>query len=132
MTYADNGCMNRTRTEEGIVLTWLFQVTLVIAVVGLLLFEAGSIAWNYFGTDTEAREIALELSDRIESVPASRIEQEGKRLAREAGGRLVSLEVYDDRVEVTFRREATTIIVSRVDAIADWGKASATGSAPIS
>lgn len=128
--------MNLTRTaarnEEGVVLTWLMQVALVIAVVGLVLFEAGSIAWNYFSTDTEAREIALELSTKIESVPASQLEEEARRLARQAGGRLVSLEVTDDSVEVTFRREATTVIISRFDPIAGWGRASATGTAPTS
>ena len=127
--------MTRTRNEQGIVLTWLLQVVMVLAIVGTVLFDAGSVAWNYFGVDTKADDIALELSNMADSNrTATEIEAEAKRLAKEAGGRYVkgSLEITDELVTVGFRREATTLVISRVGAISDWGRASATGSAPTS
>jgi hypothetical protein len=126
--------MQRVRDERGVVLTWLLQITLVIAVVGTVLFDAGSIGWNYFGVDARADDIALELSDKVEGNTAAQLEEEAKRLAKEAGGRYVkgSLEIGEDKVTVGFRREATTIVVGRIGPLEDWTKASATGSAPTS
>ncbi len=132
---ADNASMNRVRTEEGVVLTWLLQITLVLAVVGTVLFDAGSIAWNYFGVDSRADDIALELSDMVDAGRSTpEVEAAAKRLAKDAGGRYVkgSLKVDEDSVSVGFRRDATTLVVGRVGAIEDWTRASATGSAPTS
>lgn len=127
--------MQRFRNEQGIVLTWLLQVTLVLALVGTVLFDAGSIAWNYFAVDTRADDMALELSDMVvNNRSVGQIEDEAKRLAKEAGGRYVkgSLEITEETLTVSFRREATTLLVGRIGPIEDWGRASATGSAPTS
>lgn len=116
------------------ILTWLLQVVVIIAVVGVILFDAGSIGINYFGTDGEADDIALELSNKVDSLTGGQLELEAKRLAKEAGARYVkgSLKLTADKLEVRIRREATTIIVSRVGPISGWGKTAATGSAPTS
>jgi len=128
--------MNPTQNEQGVVLTWLLQIALVIAIVGTVLFDAGSIAWNYFGVDSTADDIALELSDMVDGggTTTAEIEAEAKRLAKESGGRYVkgSLVITEDQVTVGFKREATTLVVTRVGPISDWGKAEATGSAPTS
>ena len=124
----------RSRDERGVVLTWLLQIVVVLAVISTVLFDAGSLAWNYFGVDSEADEIALELSEKVNSLTAGQLEDEAKQLSRDAGGRLVpgSLKITKDQIELEFKREATTIVVSRIGAIEHWGKASATGTAPTS
>jgi hypothetical protein len=126
--------MSRNRNEQGVVLTWMLQILLTLVLVGTVLFDAGSIAWNYFGVDSKADDMALELSEMVEDRTVGEIETEAKRLAKEAGGRYVknSLEIENDTLKVGFRREATTLVVERIGAISDWGKASATGSAPTS
>ena len=134
MTCVDNEAMKRNRDERGVVLTWLLQIVLVIAIVGTVLFDAGSIAWNYFGVDAKAKDIALELSTIARDSTAAELQAEAKRLAKDAGGRIVkgSLEISEDSVSVEFRRDATTLVVGRIGAIEDWARASATGSASTS
>jgi hypothetical protein len=138
MRCVDNAAMRRVwkeaRDERGVVLTWLLQITLVLVIVGTVLFDAGSITWNYFGVDSRADDIALELSDMVRNRTTREIEDEAKRLAKEAGGRYVrgSLQITEDRLSVEIRRKATTLVVGRIGAISDWGRASATGSAPTS
>lgn len=135
MSGVDNAAMGHNRNEQGVVFSWMLQIVLVIVIVGIVLFDAGSIAWNYFGVDSKADDIALELSTMVESSKTTgEIEAEAKRLSKEAGGRYVkgSLVITDDQVTVAFKREATTLVVTRVGPISDWGKAEATGSAPTS
>lgn len=125
------------RDEQGVVVTWLVQILLVIAVVGIVLFDAGSIAWNYFSVDSTADEIALDVAGSItesrSGIQPVLIQREARRLARESGVRLIGpVTVTGDSVEVRIRREADTIVVGRVGAIADWAEATATGSAPTS
>lgn len=129
--------MKHSRGEQGVVVSWLVQIVLVIALVGIVLFDAGSIAWNYFSVDSTADEIALDVAGSITEsrvgVQPVLVQREARRLARERGVRLVGpVTVTGDSVEVRIRREADTIVVGRVDPIADWAKASATGSAPTS
>lgn len=126
--------MKHSRNEHGVVLTWLLQIVLVIAVVGTVLFDAGSIAWNYFAVDTRADDMALELSGRVEDLSPAQLEVAARRLARDAGGKYVkgSLELTEDRLRVGFRRDAQTLVVGRIGAISDWAEATATGSAPTS
>ena len=128
--------MERVRDEHGIVVSWILQILLVVALVGGVLFEAGSIAWNYFGVESAADEIALELSDTIEQSRVTTpqlVQQEARRLARERGARLVGQVVFtEDSIELKIRREANTLVIGRIDATADWAVASATGSASTS
>jgi hypothetical protein len=112
----------------------LLRVCLVIAIIGLVLFEAGSVAWNYFGVDSTADDIAFEvaasLSDGVQVY--AKLEDQAKSLAKESGAKLLDLKITAEDVQVKIRREATTFVISRVDAIADWGTAAATGRAPTS
>jgi hypothetical protein len=111
-------------------------VVLGLAVLGVLLFDAGSIAANFFGVDSVADDIAVKVSTLIGSDDLGttrEIETKARQLARDAGVRLVTVRVQDgpqnDVVVVRIRRKATTIVVSRIGAIEDWAVATAKGRA---
>jgi hypothetical protein len=128
--------MRRTHGEHGVVTAWLLQVLVAVAVIGVVLFDAGSIAWNYFGVDSRAQEIALDLAESARSARVNNpalLQLEARRLARRAGARVVGqIQITKESIEITIRREADTMLVGRIGPIADWAEASATGSASTS
>jgi hypothetical protein len=118
------------RDERGVIASWFGKIALTTAFLGVILFDAGAVAVNFFGLDSTADDVAISLSNFARAtgqVDAPRLEEEAKRLAREADARLVAFE-YDavgDQIFISIRREANTLIVKRVGAIEDWGKATA-------
>jgi uncharacterized membrane protein len=119
------------RDERGVIVNWLVRIAITTAVVGVILFDAGSIAVNFFGLDATADDIAVKVSSVAKStnekIPPLELEEEARKLAKEADAKLVSFEFdpVGHQVKLTIKREANTIIVSRVGAMEDWGKATA-------
>lgn len=117
--------------ERGVIVSWFAKMLVGFALVGLVLFEAGAIAVNYFGLDSAANEIANVLSVSIADrslVAARDIEEAADALAREHDARLLVAEVDEDGVlHITLRRRAKTLLVGRIDPIKDWGVATLEG-----
>ena len=126
----------RLSDERGIVVAWLVRLVLGLAVAGLILFEVGAIAVNAFTLSSTAGDIAVALSTSAAASGAAgpnegQLENEGQRLAEEAGATLVSIEVDRSNrvVYVTLRRKADTLFDQRFSAIKGWGRATAEGQA---
>ena len=119
--------------ERGVIADWLVKITLVVALVGLVLYVAVSVGVNFFTLDTSADDIAFELSSTVGARPANLIElrNEGRILARDAHARLVHITVDEEtaRLRVTLRRPASTLVLQRLRPLRHWGLATATGSA---
>jgi hypothetical protein len=122
--------------ERGVVVAWLVKLTLGLAVAGVILFEVGAIAVNTFTLSSTASDIAVALSTSAAAAGAAgpdegQLQNQGEALAKEAGAKLVSIEI--DRngrvVYVTLRRRASTLLVQRFNAIKGWGRATAEGQA---
>lgn len=130
------------RDESGIVVAWLLRVVIGLALVGVVVFDAGAIAINFFSLDGAADEVAVEVSTdlatgadvtpnlkcrRRSADPACRVVYE---VAREKGVRVVSAHFDQEGIfHVELERTADTLIVQHIDAIADWAKASASAQA---
>lgn len=132
-----------TRNERGIIADWLVKVVLGIAIFGVIAYDAGSIAVNYFNLDSAANDVAIAVSTTVGTSSAARnyTPDEIFRLAKaeveaEDGG------VEDARVlregtgvspegivHVRLARVADTLIVSRIGAIKKWARATADGQA---
>ena len=123
--------------ERGVVVDWLAKMVLVLALLAFLAFEAGALAVNYFSLDSTANEIALEIATDLQAgaLPENNdllIEKSARTRAREAGAKLVSV-TYDREarsLNVTLRRAAKTLLISRIEATKDWGVARSNGKAP--
>jgi hypothetical protein len=120
--------------ERGILVSWLVKLLIGLAIAGLLLFEVGAIAVNTFTLSSSANDIAIALSTSVQTSGVAnpniaQLEGQAKDLAKEAGARLVDVEVdtADRIVRVTLRRRAETLLVQRFSAIAGWGRAEAEG-----
>lgn len=121
----------RTRNEDGLIVGWLVKLAVGLAITAVVLFDAGSIAVNFFGLDSTADDIAVKVSTTLQPgqpVDQLALESEAKALAKEASAKLVKVEVdAEGRVHVYLRRVAKTLIVRLIGPAKDWAKATAEG-----
>jgi hypothetical protein len=122
--------------ERGILVSWLVKLLLGLAVAGLILFEVGAIAVNTFTLSSTANDIAIELTTAVTQSGSltpneSQLQGQARDLAKEAGARLVALDIdsTERTVHVTLRRRADTLVIQRFSAIEGWGRATADGQA---
>lgn len=110
---------------------WLVRVVVVFAGVAVLLFDAGSIAVNFFTLDNKADEIAVSLSTSITNRDINphnsrEVTSAAEDIAKEAGAKLVKAELATDgTVTVRIRRTADTIVFGRFKQLRDWVRATA-------
>ena len=132
------------RGERGIVVDWLIRVIIGLAVVGVVLFDAGSIMVNRFGLDSAANDVAVAVSTTVAGSAGHGVNLSDHEVFLEvkevvqseengvSGARVVRKGTHiDDQgvIHVKLRRTADTLIVNRIDAISHWARATATGRA---
>src|SRR5918992_938714 len=109
----DNPVMTLGRNERGVIVNWLVKILLVCAIPGIVIFDAGSIATNFFGLDGVADDTALAVATSIQSgeiTPNPRLlEQTAREVAHPAGARVAEVTVdLEGVVHVTLKRDADT------------------------
>ncbi len=135
------------RDETGVVFNWLVKLILGLAIGGVILFDAGSIAVNFFGLDSAADEVANTLATEIASGQLSEAEartlqtcsrrsvatplcSEVRAKTREYDARIVEVILdLQGEIKVRLRRTADTLLVQRIGPIEDWATATAEGRA---
>jgi hypothetical protein len=113
--------MQATADERGVVIAWLSRLVLVLAIGGLLAYDAGAMLVNYFTLGSSAEDLAYELSADIESgtvTPrAPDLANRAEELARGKGVRLLRAEVGAEGIlHVAIKRRAETLLAQYVDA----------------
>jgi hypothetical protein len=118
--------------ERGVIADWLVKVVVGIGLTGVVLFDAGSIVINFFGLDSVASEVAVDVSTQVGAGGLDtqrQIEAAAGQVAEAKGAKLVSAHVDAEGVlHVKVKRVATTIVVGRIGAIKQWARATAEGS----
>lgn len=127
--------------ERGVVVDWLLKLVLMLAILGVVVYDAGSIIVNHFTLDTAANDTANAISLAISGRPfppnQNELLLEVKQLVAsgETGAdtaRVVPNGTFIDTsgvVHIMLRRTADTIVVEQIEAFRDWGKATADGRA---
>jgi hypothetical protein len=64
---ADTVTMSVLGAERGVIVTWFFRILILLALIGTLVYDASAVVANYFGLDSTASDIAVELSGEIRS-----------------------------------------------------------------
>lgn len=106
------------------------QTVLVLALIGLVVYEAIAIGVATFQVDDSAREVAaVAATSYSRQQDLARAQEAAADRAEQAGVELLSVEVQDDRVFVEVRQMAKTAVVHRIDAIA--GAATPSSSASV-
>ncbi|MEA2461765.1 MAG: hypothetical protein QOH90_1942 [Actinomycetota bacterium] len=124
----DNAAM-RFSDERGGIVKWL----LTLVILGVILFDAGSIVFNIFSIDAAADDIAVEVSTGVTFDPVTNqnaLKEKALELAKEKDAKLVAFSVGTDGIiRLKLRRKADTLLVGRIDAISDWARATGDGQA---
>jgi hypothetical protein len=116
--------------ERGVIANWLIKLVIGFAVVGVVLFDAGSMLVNFFTLDSTANDMATSLTNSIASKEIDptphEIQVEAEALAKEMGVKLVKADVNaDGKVHIRLKRTADTVIVNHIGALDDWATATA-------
>jgi hypothetical protein len=126
--------MKALSDERGVILSWFTRIFVMFAIGGVILFDAGSIVVNYVGLDSTAADIANSLASDVvasnDSVLPTQVTDSAKALTRDAGARLVRAELSSEGVvSVEIRRAADTLVVSHIEALRKYARATATARA---
>ena len=121
----------RPGTESGdVIVSWLIKLVVGFAVAGVLVFDLGALAVNFFGLDSTAQEMAHQLAtdvvDRgIENRP-DEVKLRAKELAETAEVKLRKVRIDGDGViHLRLSRQAETVVLSRIGALDDYTTATA-------
>jgi len=121
--------MESLANERGLIVSWLIKLGVGLALLGIVVYDGGSILVNYFGVDSAAEEIATDISTEIASgtdMTAVQVEQRAKELAKNKDARLLSAQIDRDGVlHIKLRRKADTLVVGRLSFARGWTKATA-------
>lgn len=135
------------RNENGVVVSWLVKMIIGLAIGGVIIFDAGSIATNFFGLDSTAEDVANEIATEIAGGSASQSDVNALRTCtkqasisplckmlqekvKENDAKLVKVSLdLKNNLKIRLKRTADTLIVSRIGFIEDWGTATAEGRA---
>lgn len=132
--------MRLDRDERGIIISWLVKITLFLAVIGVFVFDIGSILVNVFTLDSAAHDTAIALSLIVDPATIGLddqgvFEQAQLLVASDetlaGGARVIRNGTHlDDQgvVHVKLRRTADTLVVEQFTALRKWARATAQGS----
>ena len=133
--------MRIPRDERGVVFDWLLKLVLFLAILGVVLFDTGSIAVNHVTLDSAANDtanaISLAISQRSRPPNQNELLLEATQLVASGETGAATAEVIPEGtfvdtsgvVHITLRRRADTIVVEQITVIRDWALATADGRA---
>ncbi len=135
------------RNEKGVVVSWLVKMVIGFAIGGVIIFDAGSLATNFFGLDSAADEVANQIASEVATGGASPSDLNALRACtkrpsssplctqlqekvKEHDAKIVKVTVdLKGDLKVRLKRTADTLVISRIGFIEDWGTATAEGRA---
>jgi hypothetical protein len=113
--------------------SWITQVLVVLAVLGLVGYELVSIGLTSVSVDDASRQVARVARDAYRSSDGSldRAAAEADGAAEAHGTDVTDVAIDGEDLTVTLSRRAPTVLLHRVDATSDLTVRSATGRAPL-
>ena len=141
---ADNQYVSRPGDESGVIISWFVRVALVLAVIGVVGFDVGSIVINTVTLDSAANDVAVSISVDIAQLPgepsvvadaqiyALAVEYVKDKSNGVAGARVLKrgTEVDDAGiVHVRLRRRANTVVTKLISPLEKFTIATGDGQA---
>ena len=111
--------MQRFRAQDGdIIVSWLVRLVLTLAVLALVVFEAGSIAYAHLYADDAADELARAGTVAYRSSGSlSAAQDAAEDVADSRGVELVTFERDGATLVVEVERTAQTLVLHRIPAL---------------
>ena len=123
------------------IVSWLVKIVLILSILGVIVFDAGSIVVNIFTLDSSAKDTAVAVSLQVEPNPFRNIDEEVFEKTKivvasddtnAANAKVVRKGTVIDaegNVHVKLRRVANTLVVRFIAPLKKWTVATAEGSA---
>jgi hypothetical protein len=113
----------------GIVVGWLLKIVLGLAFFAFVAFETGAVVVAKVTADRVAINAADEAGQVYNSTGSTtKAEDAAKRIAEQEGATVVDFRVLNDGrdVEVTVRKDASTLIIQRIGGLKHFARADST------
>lgn len=133
--------MNFHRDERGVIVSWFAKLAVFMVVLGVIVFDAGSIIVNQVSLDSTADEIAIAVSLAVDQGPSITLftDEEIWRLAKEAAATegITKIRILkkgtdvDDEgvVHIRLRRRANTLVAKYIPPLEKYTIATVSGQA---
>jgi len=121
--------------ERGdIVLGWLVKLVVTLAIVGVVIFEAGAVIFAHIGADTAANDASGEAAIAYSHAQDAKAAEAAARSSAEMNGaKLIAFSVSADgkNVQVTVEKTASTLLLHRFSATRSWAVVRTTRQRPV-
>lgn len=113
--------------QRGEISSWLVQMLVVLAIVGLVVYEAVALGFTAVQVDELAREVARVARDEYRSEESlARARTVAEETAGDEEATVTSFDADEDSLSVTIEKQANTLVVHRIGPLADRLTPSAT------
>lgn len=124
--------VERARGEAGVASGWFVQLLVVLAILGLIVYEGVALAVASVDVEGAAREVAQEARAEYRAQGSlDRARAVAEEAADTRGAELVVLETDEDALTVTLEKRANTLVVHRIGPLAERLTPTATDDAPL-
>lgn len=113
--------------EGGIVTGWLFQLVVIMAVIGALGHEAISIGVTSVNLEDDARDVAVAAREAYGRGDMKGAQEAAAAAAERIGVEFISLEVDGDTLVAEVTKQADTFFVHRIGPLEDLTTPTAQG-----
>ena len=133
--------MNFHRDESGVIVSWFVKIAVLMVVIGVVLYDVGSIVVNQVSLDSTADEVAIAVSLTVDQGPSITLftDEEVWRLAKEAAAAegITNVRILkkgtdvDDEgvVHIRLRRKASTLVTKYIGPLQKYTIATVSGQA---
>ncbi|MBW3618703.1 MAG: hypothetical protein KY461_00525 [Actinobacteria bacterium] len=127
-----SGCRERPRgrfasEHGGIVTGWLFQLLIIMAIIGVLGHEVISIGVTSVNLEDDARDVAVAARDAYGRGDLDAAKEAAAAAASQLDAELLSLEVDGETLVATVTKQADTFFVHRIGPLEDLTTPTARG-----
>lgn len=113
--------------QRGEISNWLVQMLVVLAIVGLVVYEAVALGFAAVQVDELAREVARVARDEYRAEESlTRARAVAEETAGDEEATVTSFDADEDSLSVTIEKPANTLVVHRIGPLADRLTPSAT------
>lgn len=113
--------------QRGEISNWLVQMLVVLAIVGLVVYEAVALGFTAVQVDELAREVARVARDEYRAEESlTRARTVAEETAGDEEATVTRFDADEDSLSVTIEKQANTLVVHRIGPLADRLTPSAT------
>lgn len=123
----------RLRSEDGVILNWILRLFIILAIIAMVVYEAGVVIWTNFSAAEVASKAANDANfiyrdtrnyEEAEAAARGVVEQSGFEFEE------MVIDLDARKVSVTVKKNAPTLFIHRIDPLKKYTVTTATETKP--